>query len=143
MSVALGAAIAIDHGTVKTGFAVCDALRVSVQSLGSCRAPGDGPEVLEHLAGLMEEREIETFVIGLPLNMDGTEGPRAADVRRFVARLEARFPGVPCVFVDERLTTVEADERLRKAGVRGVKAKGMRDGWSAAVLLEDWIREGG
>ena len=135
----LGAALAIDHGTVKTGFAVCDALRISVQPLTTVRADGHGDELLGYIADLMAEREIRTFVLGLPLNMDGSEGPRAADVRRFAERLCARFPNVELAWIDERLTTVEADERLRKAGYHWKQAKPLRDSWSAVVLLEDWL----
>jgi len=133
-------ALAIDHGTKRTGFAAADALRISLNALEPFHGPGDSPALLEHVARLFGERDIGTFVVGLPYNMDGSEGPRAAEVRAFAARLRARFPGVPVAFVDERLSTKEAEELLRESGLRGLKAKALRDSFSALVVLRDWVR---
>lgn len=135
--------LAIDHGTKRTGFAVSDALRITVTPLSAFHGPGDGEGLLHHIAGLAEERELETILVGEPLNMDGSPGPRAKDVARFVARLRDRLPEVQITIVDERLTTKEAEARLAEAGHFGKARKARRDSWSAAVFLEDWIRAGG
>ena len=137
-----GSALAIDHGTKRTGFAVADPLRISLNALEPWHGPGDAPGLLEHVAGLLEERTVGCFLVGLPLNMDGSAGPRAAEVRAFAARLAQRFPGVALCFVDERLSTKEAEELLRENGLRGEKARALRDSFSALVLLRDWIRAG-
>ena len=134
--------LAIDHGTKRTGFAVADALRITVTPLSAYHGPGDGEGLLDHIAGLAEERELETILVGEPLNMDGSPGPRAADVAKFVACLRERLPAVEVTIVDERLTTKEAEARLREAGHHGEERKARRDSWSAAILLEDWIRAG-
>ena len=137
-----GSVLAIDHGTKRTGFAVADGLRITVTPLEVYHGPGDGEGLLDHLAGLAEDRDLETILVGEPLNMDGSSGPRAADVANFVARLRERLPSVKVAIVDERLTTKEADARLTEAGHYGKDRKARRDSWSAAILLEDWIRAG-
>jgi putative Holliday junction resolvase len=139
---ARGSALGIDHGTKRTGFAVADPLRISILPLETYRGPGDGEGLLEHVASLLAEREVTTFVVGHPLNADGSEGPRAAEVTAFCARLAERFPGVAIARVDERWTTKEAEARLVEAGLTGARRRENRDAWSAVVLLEDWIRSG-
>jgi putative Holliday junction resolvase len=137
-----GGILAIDHGTKRTGFAVSDALRVALHAIDPWRGDGASDGLLDHVATLLDERTIATFLVGLPYNMDGTEGGRASDVKRFIARLSARFPGVEVVVWDERLTTKAAEDLLRESGYRGADAKARRDSWSALVLLRDWIESG-
>jgi putative Holliday junction resolvase len=135
----MAAALAIDFGDKKSGFAVTDGLRIVAEPLGSVRTPGDGAELLEHVAHLLAERDVDTLVVGLPLNMDGSEGPRALATRRFMARLAARFPQLAVVAQDERLSSVEAEELLRDAGHRGRHRRERRDSFSALVILRDWL----
>lgn len=137
-----GPVLAIDHGTKRTGFAVADPLRISLNALEPWRGAGDAPGLFEHVAAILAERSVSTFLVGMPFNMDGSEGPRAAEVRAFAERLRARFPRVALHFVDERLSTKEAEELLRESGLRGEKARALRDSFSALVLLRDWIRAG-
>jgi len=135
-----GSVIAIDHGSRRTGFCVTDPLRVSSTPLETWHAAGDDPGLLEHVADFLEEREVEVFVVGLPLNMDGSEGPRAAEVRAFAHALAQRFPSIDVAFQDERLTTKEAEEWMRDAEVPDRRAS--RDAYSAMVILRDWIAAG-
>ncbi|AKU90167.1 Holliday junction resolvase RuvX [Vulgatibacter incomptus] len=93
------------------------------------------------LQGIIEERDPERIVIGLPLNMDDSEGPRAAKTRRFAAAARERF-GVPIVLWDERLSTFEADQRLEEAGVPAHKRKAMIDMVAAQVILEAYLAAG-
>lgn len=135
------AALAVDHGTKRTGFAGVDALRLAPAPLDVVEGGDDA--ALAALARHLEERDVGDLVVGHPLNMDGTAGPRAAEVDAFVARVRARFPDLTIHLQDERLTTKEAEERLAEAGHFGKDRKARRDSWSALVLLEDWIRAGG
>ena len=135
-----GAVIAIDHGSKKCGFAVTDPLRISLELLPPYR--GDENGLLARVAALAQERDVEAFVVGMPRNMDGTEGGRARDVRGFMERLAARFPGVAIAEQDERLTTKAAEEILREQGIRGPRARELRDSVSALVLLRDWMAAG-
>lgn len=133
-------ALGIDHGTKRCGFAATDAGRLLVTPLFA--AEGADAGALDALAGLLDERDIEHVVVGYPLNMDGTKGGRAGQVDRFVDALRARFPELVVVLQDERLSTKEAEERLREAGHFGDARKSRKDAWSAMVLLEDWIAAG-
>ena len=140
----MGCIVAIDHGAKKTGFALADALRILTEPLAICYAAGDSPQLFEHIVGLCRERDIERFVIGLPMNMDGTEGPRAAAVRVFGTELAAAIAAaklpVPAVtYWDERLSTKEADALLIDAGFTGKHRKARRDSWAALVILRDWL----
>lgn len=135
-------ALAIDYGEKKSGFAITDALRIAFEPLEPVQSDGKVELVLEHVARLLAERSIATIVVGLPLHMDGSEGERAQSVRAFVARLAARFPDLAVRTWDERLTSKEAESKLREAGVRGKAIRARRDSWSALVLLEDWVRSG-
>jgi putative holliday junction resolvase len=136
------AVLAIDHGTKRCGFALTDALRITTQPLDPFRGAGDSPQLLDAIAALLRERDVEAFLLGMPFNMDGTSGPRASDVQRFRAALEQRFPSVRVIPYDERLTTKAAEELLREAGHRGAEARARRDSWSALVLLRDWLASG-
>ncbi|MGD2018865.1 MAG: Holliday junction resolvase RuvX [Planctomycetota bacterium] len=133
-------ALGVDHGTRRTGFASVDAARILVTPLDAVE--GGDPEVLDAVEALAEERDVGVLVVGYPLHMDGAAGPRAAEVDAFIARALERFPGLEVVRQDERLTTREAEERLRDAGYHGAERKARKDSWSAMVLLEDWIRAG-
>ena len=77
-------------------------------------------------------------VVGLPLNMDGTEGPSAEFARRFAAKLGDALD-VPVVLQDERLSTFEAEARLRERGVSARDQRSVIDAEAAAVILQDWI----
>ena len=137
-----GSALAIDHGTKRTGFAIADPTRIAVEALETYRGPGDGDELLAHVERLLAERTVTTFLVGFPYAPDGSEGGRAREVAAFEARLRARFPAVEIVRRDERLTTKEALDLLREAGHHGRARKERRDAWSALVLLRDWIESG-
>ena len=142
----MGVVIAIDHGTKKTGFAVADGMRIITEPLDVFHGAGNGEGLLRHIAELCEERDVERFVIGMPFNMDGTEGPRAADARAFGDRLmeylKSGFGVIPIRFQDERLSTKEADALLVEAGYTGEDRKKRRDSWSALVFLREWLAAG-
>jgi len=133
-----GGVLAIDHGTKRTGFAVSDALRITSSPLEVWHGPGDSDALLDRIAELCGERDVAVFVVGLPLNMDGSEGPRAADVRAFAARLRERFPDRALELVDERLTTKEAEHLARERRADGLPDVG-RDALAALVLLREWL----
>ena len=88
------------------------------------------------LSRIMREREVGALVIGWPLNMDGSEGPRCRTVRAFAERLEGEL-GLPILLWDERLTTFAAEEAADRAGLRGKKRAEMLDALAAAAILQD------
>lgn len=134
--------LAIDHGTKRCGFAVADGLRIGSTPLDAFTGPCDTPALWKHIEMLLDERDIDTILVGWPLNMDGTSGGRAKDVERFADELARRHPKLRILKYDERLTTKAAEELLREAGHRGKEARTRRDSWSALVLLRDWIASG-
>ena len=133
--------LAIDLGGKRTGLASGDDVTGIVQPLTVVEAaPGD------HLLRLLQ-REIDRYgpdaiVVGLPLNMDGTEGPSAAAVRAFAARVGAAC-GVDVRFQDERLTSFAAEGHLDRSGRTHREKKEIRDALAAAEILRDHLRERG
>jgi putative Holliday junction resolvase len=128
---------ALDVGDVRIGVAVSDELGLTVRGIATIRRVG-GQRDLEAIARTLRPLAPERVVVGLPFNMDGTEGPQAARVRRFVAKLEPHL-GVPVVLWDERLTSVAAEEALRAAGLRRDKRRALIDQEAAAVILESYL----
>lgn len=134
--------LAVDHGSKKSGFAASDPLRIATRALGVFRGAGDGPELVEYTARLVQEHDADTLVVGWPVHADGTEGARCEQVRRFVTRLRERLPGVRLVLHAEHLTTREAEGLMAERGLSRRAAREARDAWAALVLLRDWIESG-
>ena len=84
-------------------------------------------------------RQIRTLGLGLPVRIDGTEGTAAEKVRRFGAKLAARVPEVPLVYVDEAYTTMDAAAKLREAGRKAKQQKAVIDQAAAVAILENWM----
>jgi putative holliday junction resolvase len=130
-------AAAIDLGKVRVGLAVTDELGVMAHTRGFL----DGKSrkaLLAALAALAREERIERFVVGLPLEMSGEEGPAARRATVFAGELFAAT-GVPVELWDERLSTVEATRRLRDRGMKARAQRAIVDGAAAAVILQSWM----
>jgi len=93
---------------------------------------------IDKLQSLRDEREAAALVIGLPLNMDGSEGPRCQAIRQFAADVDKAL-ALPTILWDERLTTFEAEERADELGFRGPKKTDLIDAIAAALILEDLL----
>jgi putative Holliday junction resolvase len=93
---------------------------------------------LAQLERIIAERAAGALVLGWPLNMDGSEGPRCQAVRAFAERLDGAL-GLPILFWDERLTTFAAEEAAEQAGLRGKKRAAMLDALAAAAVLQDLL----
>jgi putative Holliday junction resolvase len=129
--------LGIDVGRARIGVAVADDVIRTARPLRVVERRGDAPD-LAVLAEVAAEFEVTRAIVGLPLNMDGTEGPSAGFARRFAARL-ADALGVPVLLQDERLSTFEAETRLRERGLSAREAKAQVDAEAAAVILQDWL----
>lgn len=129
--------MAIDYGDARTGVAVSDAggLLAGFTTVIHSRRP---EQVLERLLELMKEHGAEELVMGLPRNMDGTEGPRAELCRAFAARLE-EASGLPVHLWDERRTTIEAHQILHTSGKRMKQHRKSVDAVAATLILEGWL----
>ena len=133
--------LAFDYGLRWIGCAVGQSLTGSASALKSLRAK-DGIPQWHEIEALLKEWQPQTVVVGLPLNMDGSESEMCQRARKFGNRIHGRF-GVAVDFADERLSSFEAKgELIEQAGNQGFKDRGV-DGLSAAIILESWIREQG
>ncbi len=129
--------MAIDYGDAHTGVAVSDPMGL----LAGFTATVDGcrPEaVAERLAALAREHGAEELVLGHPLNMDGTRGPRAEKAEAFAALLRT-VTGLPVTLWDERRTTVDAHNILLSNGKNGKKRKKVVDAVAASLILEGYL----
>ncbi|HOX07927.1 MAG TPA: Holliday junction resolvase RuvX [Planctomycetota bacterium] len=133
-------ALALDPGTKRIGVAACDPLGISVKPLPFIPAEPEA-EALVTIAAVVADRQVQAIVIGLPINMDGTEGPAAKKSRDFAERLRAALPhpAPEIVLWDESLTTDEAEKRLLERGLSHRERKQVIDSLSAAILLKSWL----
>jgi putative holliday junction resolvase len=133
--------LALDYGTARIGVAVSDELGLLAHPRPI--VPGSPPERAYRLiAALAREEQIGLVLLGLPQNMDGTEGRSAQRVRKFAAQLGQRLT-CPIEFVDERRSTVLASLLLRETGHRAAHQKPRIDSASAAVFLQAYLDQKG
>jgi putative Holliday junction resolvase len=127
--------VGIDFGRKRIGLAITDGQSAyPLETMGRRSLKYD----LEAIRSQLAERAVSLIVIGLPLNMDGTEGPSARAARAFAEHLGSAT-GLPVEMFDERLTSFEAEERLREASASRASKKAARDAVAAAVILEGWL----
>ena len=129
--------LAVDLGAKRTGRAAGDDVVRLVQPVEVVQVPR-GPALLEALARAVERHGPDELVVGLPINMDGTEGGAARDAREFGGSLAARV-GLPVRFQDERLSSFEADERMARTGRTHREKRELRDALAACAILEAFL----
>ena len=132
-----GCYLGVDYGDVRTGLAKTDATRFLAASIGNIQPGG-----MRHtaIAVAEEARKIDAkkIVVGLPKNMNGTEGDRAEKVRAFVSLLKEETD-IPIDMIDERLSTVEAYNYLNETRTKSKKRRSVIDGLSAQIILQNYI----
>ena len=128
--------MAIDYGDARTGIAVSDPLGILAGETFVIRE-WDSTRLAETIAAEARARDVGTLVLGLPKNMDGTEGPRAEKARALGELLKAQ--GMAVVMWDERRTTVDAHRILRDNGKKEKKHKATVDAVAAALILEGYL----
>ena len=129
--------MAIDYGDARTGVAISDLLCSIVGS--SCVVPSRNTEkAIIDIVKLCKDNMVGTIVVGLPRNMDGTEGVRAELCREFASKL-GEATGLPIVMWDERRTTVEAHNILSQHNYHGKKRKNTVDAVAASLILEGYL----
>lgn len=132
-----GRILALDYGTKRIGVALSDELGWTAQPLETFERRTLDRDVV-HIAALVESHSVERVVLGLPLQLDGREGPAVRAMREFTDKLEASL-SVPVVLWDERMTTKAAEELLIAADVSRKKRKGIVDRIAAAILLRSYL----
>lgn len=126
--------LAIDHGGKRTGLAICDASETIASPYEVFPTAGG---LIERIAVVVKQEEVEGVVIGLPLNMDGTEGDVCKRVREFGEELSQHI-SVEIQYQDERLSSFDAEQRLAGSFTRKKKKKRL-DAVAAAAILEAFL----
>ncbi len=129
---------ALDLGRRRIGVAVTDAASMGAHPVGIVERSALKKDI-EAIAAMLGDRRVDTFVVGLPLNMDGSDGPAAVSARKFAAHLALQLR-VTVEMFDERLTTFEARERLADTPARKGTRKTGLDAFAAVVILEGWMQ---
>ncbi|ORM67132.1 Holliday junction resolvase RuvX [Pantoea rwandensis] len=129
--------LGFDFGTKSIGVAVGQQLTGTARALTALKAQDGSPD-WKLIEKLLKEWQPDYVVVGLPLNMDGTEQPLTDRARKFANRIHGRF-GVRVELQDERLSTVEARADLFERGGFRALQKGQVDSQSAVIILEDWF----
>jgi len=127
--------LAVDYGEKRTGLAVCDAAETIAFPYGVLHGQKD---LLSQIGSLVVSEQIEAIVLGLPLNMDGSEGPQAKKVRAFARQLESQIH-LPIHFQDERLSSFGAEQRLAETGLSRGKKRARLDALAAAEILQAFL----
>lgn len=131
-----GRVLGVDFGDTRTGLAVSDARRFLSTGLGTV-SPGGIEKTAAKVAEVAVEQQVSAIVVGLPRNMDGSEGFRAERCREFAALLREKLPEVSVAMIDERLTTVSASRYLNETNTRGSRRKQVIDTLSAEIILQN------
>ena len=134
-----GALLGVDFGDKRTGLATCDPSRIIASAIGVI-APGGIEKTADAVAAEALSRKVVAVVVGLPVNMDGSEGGRAARYRKFARLLEERLgEDIPVCLFDERMTTMTAARFLNETNTRGKKRKTVIDTLSAQIILQNCL----
>lgn len=128
--------VAVDHGARRIGIAVGDS-ETGVAFARPALRRGRGTDAAAEVAAIVRREGATRVIVGLPRNMDGSEGPQAATVRAFGERLAAH--GVEVVYLDERLTSWEASRRLAGSGRRPARSSGELDSAAARIILQEYF----
>jgi putative Holliday junction resolvase len=129
--------LAFDYGLSQIGTAIGNSATATSQALGTLRAR-DGVPRWEQIQALLDEWQPGLVLVGLPLNMDGSESDMSGRAQKFGRRLEGRF-GVKIAYMDERLSSFEAKSQLREQGHRGNFKDSPADAVAAELILQSWL----
>ena len=131
--------LAIDYGQARTGLAITDELEITAQGLETIHSDGNDKIILKKIDELLEQYEIETIVIGMPYNMNGTKSERMEITEQFIHKLKCKYNKIKIDYMDERLTTVQAHKTMNFLGVNKHKKKNIVDTISAVYILEAYL----
>ncbi len=133
--------LGIDYGEARTGIALTDGLNITVQGLETIHHEGNDKVILNRLEELLSQYEIDTFVVGMPINMNGTKAERVEKTEKLIHKLKCRFPHIQIETIDERLTTVEAHKTMNFLNVNKKKKKDIVDTIAAVYILETYMKK--
>ena len=131
-----GRVLGVDFGDTRTGLAVSDVSRFLASGIGYV-SPGGIEKTALRVCEIAREQKASAVVVGLPKNMDGSEGFRAERCREFAALLREKLGDIPVAMIDERMTTMSASRYLNETNTRGQKRKTVIDTLSAQIILQN------
>ena len=137
MNLSHGKYLAVDYGDKRTGLADCDPSGMLASGIGTISESGM-TKTAERVALEAKNRSCKRIIVGLPKNMDGTEGERAGVIRLFADMLKG-MTDIPVELYDERMTTMVAYRYLDASGTFGKKRKGVVDTLSAEIILQNYL----
>ncbi len=130
--------LAVDYGERRTGLAVSDELGITAQGLDTIEA-ADESEIPALVASVAKKTDAEKIVVGLPLNMDGTESEKSIKVRKFGETI-ANETSLPVIFWDERMSSKQAHRVMREIEMKTYKNKHIIDRISATLILQEFMK---
>ena len=133
--------LGIDYGEARVGIAITDQLNITVQGLETIQRNGSDKVILRRLDEIFEKYEVDTIVVGMPLNMNGTMSERAKITEQFVHKLKCKYNKMEIHTIDERLTTVEAHKTMNFLEVNKNKKKNIVDTISAVYILATYLNK--
>ena len=133
--------LGIDYGDARVGIAITDELNITVQGLETIQRNGSDRIVLRRLDEVLEKYEVDTIVVGMPLNMNGTVSERAKITQEFIHKLKCKYNKLKIDWIDERLTTVEAHKTMNFLDINKNKKRNIVDTISAVYILETYLNK--
>ncbi len=133
--------LGIDYGDARVGVAITDELGITAQGLETIHHNGNDKLVLKRLEELFNQYQIDTIVIGVPINMNGTKTERVEVTEKFIHKLKCKFNKMKIEKIDERLTTVEAHKTMNFLNINKHKKKNIVDTISAVYILETYMKK--
>ena len=133
--------LGIDYGDSRVGLAITDELMITAQGLETVHHKGNDKIVLKRLEEILNTYKIETIVIGMPINMNGTKTERVEITEKFIHKLKCKFNKIKIDTIDERLTTVAAHKTMNYLNIEGSKKRGIVDTISAIYILETYMKK--
>ena len=133
--------LGIDYGNSRTGIAITDELNITAQGLKTIVSEGNDKIILKEIDEILSKYDIDTIVVGMPLNMNGTKSERAEKTEEFIHKLKCKYNKIKIDYIDERLTTVAAHKTMNFLEVNKYKKKNIVDTISAVYILETYINK--
>lgn len=133
--------IGIDYGDSRVGIAITDELGITAQGLETIHHNGNDKIVLKRLEEIFNEYDIDTIVIGIPINMNGTKTERVEVTEKFIHKLKCKFNTVKIEKIDERLTTVAAHRTMNYLNINKHNKRNIVDTISAVYILETYMNK--
>ena len=131
--------LGIDYGDSRVGIALTDELGITAQGLETIYYKGNDKILLSRLDELVSEYCVDTLVIGMPINMDGSQSKRGEITEKFIHKLKCKYNKIKIETIDERLTTVQAQRTMNELNINKKKKKDLVDTISAVYILETYI----